>query len=268
MVVYRAEFTARRQPGSVAQGPAHPAGRSRGDLRRGDAAGLGLPQRTGRSARPAGLDRQTAGTGGVRAATPTSSRSPVSVPPSWINTVVGLLFGLTLLAAIVALMRSQRRASVMSAEDEPRVRALVAESPEDSLAYFATRRDKSVVFAANGRSAITYRVDLGRLPGQQRPDRAAGSLAGRDQGLAGPGRHVRLDAGGDRGERGRRDRVRAGRVAGHPARRRGDPRDPGVPSRRPGHAAGPPGRAAAGADGLPDPGPAARRHPATPSWCN
>ncbi len=29
------------------------------------------------------------------------------------------------------------------------------------MAYFATRRDKSVVFAENGRSAITYRVVLG-----------------------------------------------------------------------------------------------------------
>ncbi len=86
---------------------------------------------------------------------------PVNVPPSWINTLVGLLFGLTLLAAIVALVRSQRRASLMSVDDEPRVRALVAESGEDSLAYFATRRDKSVVFSANGRAAITYRVDLG-----------------------------------------------------------------------------------------------------------
>ena len=86
---------------------------------------------------------------------------PVTGPPSWISTVVGLLAGLTLLAALVALMRSQRRAAWMSPADEPRVRALVAESAEDSLAYFATRRDKSVVFAENGRSAITYRVDLG-----------------------------------------------------------------------------------------------------------
>ncbi len=86
---------------------------------------------------------------------------PVAGPPSWINTVVGLLVGATLVASLVALMRSQRRASWMTPADEPQVRRLVAESPEDSLAYFATRRDKSVVFAPNGRAAITYRVDLG-----------------------------------------------------------------------------------------------------------
>ena len=86
---------------------------------------------------------------------------PVSSPPSWINSVVGLLLGATLLAALVVLMRSQRRAALMSAEDEPRVRALVAQSPADSLAYFATRRDKAVVFAASGAAAVTYRVDLG-----------------------------------------------------------------------------------------------------------
>ena len=31
----------------------------------------------------------------------------------------------------------------------------------DSLGYFATRRDKSVVFAPSGRAAITYRVEVG-----------------------------------------------------------------------------------------------------------
>ena len=88
-------------------------------------------------------------------------RDPLITPPGWISTTVGLLFSLTLLAALIALVRSQHRAALMSAEDEPRVRALVAESPEDSLAYFATRRDKSVVFAENGRAAVLYRVDLG-----------------------------------------------------------------------------------------------------------
>ncbi|MCW2810671.1 MAG: Lysyl-tRNA synthetase, partial [Friedmanniella sp.] len=86
---------------------------------------------------------------------------PLTGPPSWVNSVIGLLAGLTFLATLLALIQSQRRAALMSAADEPRVRALVAESPEDSLAYFATRRDKSVVFAEDGRSAITYRVELG-----------------------------------------------------------------------------------------------------------
>ena len=86
---------------------------------------------------------------------------PLSGPPGWISTVVGLLLGLTLLAAVVMLTRSQRLAALMSPADEPLVRALVAQSGDDSLAYFATRRDKSVVFAPDGGSAVTYRVDLG-----------------------------------------------------------------------------------------------------------
>ena len=160
MVVYRAEFTARRQPGS--------ARKALITLLVGLAVTFGVAmllvtvfpnELVGPRGRLVWIAKrlEQAAFGPDTNFVP----QPVSVPPSWINTVVGLLFGLTLLAAIVALMRSQRRASVMSAEDEPRVRALVAESPEDSLAYFATRRDKSVVFAANGRSAITYRVDLG-----------------------------------------------------------------------------------------------------------
>ena len=37
---------------------------------------------------------------------------------------------------------------------------------DDSLAYFATRRDKAVIFAPSGKAAITYRVEIGRLPRQ------------------------------------------------------------------------------------------------------
>ena len=37
-------------------------------------------------------------------------------------------------------------------------RLLAADGEPDSLGYFATRRDKSVVFAASGRAALTYRV--------------------------------------------------------------------------------------------------------------
>ena len=47
-------------------------------------------------------------------------------------------------------------------EDEFAIRALLeAYGKNDSLGYFATRRDKSVVFAPNGRAAITYRVEVG-----------------------------------------------------------------------------------------------------------
>ena len=160
LVVYRGEFTARRAPGSIR--------RALITLAVGFAitftVGLalvtvfptGLSGPRGRLAwivRRIGLALVSGDTNLVR--------DPLITPPSWISTTVGLLVALTLLAALVALVRSQHRAAVMSPEDESRVRALVAESGEDSLAYFATRRDKSVVFAENGRAAVLYRVDLG-----------------------------------------------------------------------------------------------------------
>ncbi|HEX4701189.1 MAG TPA: bifunctional lysylphosphatidylglycerol synthetase/lysine--tRNA ligase LysX, partial [Pseudonocardiaceae bacterium] len=55
--------------------------------------------------------------------------------------------------------RSERGRRLLSQEEELRVRELLADYGElDSLGYFATRRDKSVVFAENGRAALTYRV--------------------------------------------------------------------------------------------------------------
>jgi lysyl-tRNA synthetase, class II len=160
LVHYRAEFTARRPPGSVRKALL--------TLVVGLAVTVGVAMTlttvfpntlVGPRGRLAWIGQRLA-----RALLGTESdivRQPVSSPPSWINTVVGLLLALTLLASVVALMRSQRRAALMSPEDEPRVRALVARSEEDSLAYFATRRDKSVVFAEHGETAVTYRVDLG-----------------------------------------------------------------------------------------------------------
>ena len=84
-----------------------------------------------------------------------------TTPPNWIGAIVGLLTAATLLSALIVLMRAQRQAAYMSPEDEDRVRALLPSSMADSLAYFATRRDKSVVFSPTGSAAITYRVELG-----------------------------------------------------------------------------------------------------------
>lgn len=84
-----------------------------------------------------------------------------SGPPAWIATTVGVLSAAVLCGSLLVLVRSQRQASYMSDADETDVRALVAQSPEDSLAYFATRRDKSAIFARSGKGAITYRTTLG-----------------------------------------------------------------------------------------------------------
>lgn len=82
--------------------------------------------------------------------------------PGWVNLVLGL-FGMAAMFVTLAVMfRSQRTASVLHAHDERRVRALLhAEGERDSLGYFATRRDKAVLFSPSGKAAISYRVVAG-----------------------------------------------------------------------------------------------------------
>ena len=82
-------------------------------------------------------------------------------PPLWTSTVTGVFIGAALIAALIVLTRAQSRSAHLAAADERAVRALLRDVPTDSLGYFATRRDKSVVFAPNGNAAITYRVQLG-----------------------------------------------------------------------------------------------------------
>lgn len=83
-------------------------------------------------------------------------------PHPFVNFLLGLFGALALLAAVLVLLRSQRAANAMTGVDESAIRGLLAHSDvEDSLGYFATRRDKAVVFAPNGKAAITYRVELG-----------------------------------------------------------------------------------------------------------
>ena len=83
-------------------------------------------------------------------------------PPAILNALFGLLGALALMAAAVVLFQSQRADNALTGEDELAIRALLdGYGKNDSLGYFATRRDKSVVFAPNGHAAITYRVEVG-----------------------------------------------------------------------------------------------------------
>ncbi len=79
-----------------------------------------------------------------------------------LNAVFGLFGALALIAATIVLFQSQRAENALTGEDESAIRGLVELfGKNDSLGYFATRRDKSVVFASSGRAAITYRVEVG-----------------------------------------------------------------------------------------------------------
>ncbi|MFF5563307.1 bifunctional lysylphosphatidylglycerol synthetase/lysine--tRNA ligase LysX [Streptomyces sp. NPDC012623] len=83
-------------------------------------------------------------------------------PPRPLFFLLGLFGALALLAAAGALFRSQRMESALHGDEEPRIRALLrAYGAQDSLGYFATRRDKAVVFSPSGKAAVTYRVETG-----------------------------------------------------------------------------------------------------------
>jgi lysyl-tRNA synthetase class 2 len=77
----------------------------------------------------------------------------------WIASVAGLLSGLALVVATVVFLRTARAKLFLNAQDELDLRRLLLDSGgRDSLGYFATRRDKSVVFGPEQRAAVSHRV--------------------------------------------------------------------------------------------------------------
>ncbi len=86
----------------------------------------------------------------------------VGRPHLFLNAIFGLFGALALILAAIVLFQSQRAENALTGEDESAIRGLLEiYGKNDSLGYFATRRDKSVVFAPSGRAAITYRVEVG-----------------------------------------------------------------------------------------------------------
>ncbi|MFJ8791848.1 bifunctional lysylphosphatidylglycerol synthetase/lysine--tRNA ligase LysX [Streptomyces sp. NPDC102462] len=83
-------------------------------------------------------------------------------PPRPVTFLLGLFGALALLNAAAALFRSQRLEAALHGDEEARIRTLLrAYGEDDSLGYFATRRDKAVVFSPSGKAAVTYRVEAG-----------------------------------------------------------------------------------------------------------
>jgi lysyl-tRNA synthetase, class II len=86
----------------------------------------------------------------------------VGRPHVFLNALFGLFSAMALIAAAIVLFQSQRAENALTGEDESAIRGLLElYGKNDSLGYFATRRDKSVIFAPSGRAAITYRVEVG-----------------------------------------------------------------------------------------------------------
>lgn len=87
------------------------------------------------------------------------SISDGSAGPHWLATLGGVLGAAVLFYAVWSFTQSAQRSEVMGPEDELHLRRLLATNGnQDSLGYFATRRDKSVIFSADGRAAVSYRV--------------------------------------------------------------------------------------------------------------
>ncbi|MBN9753927.1 DUF2156 domain-containing protein [Pseudonocardia sp. Ae707_Ps2] len=155
---------ARRAPGRVrrARRPrGTPAGSRCPDRgsRRGGRDGLAGGPVGWRGPRAAGprlvwvLDRLTGGTFELVAGSPAGG---------WLDTALDVVGGVVLLGALAVFLRGARAHGTATADDELRVRALVAaHGGPDSLAWFATRRDKRVMFAPDGRAAVAYRVVAG-----------------------------------------------------------------------------------------------------------
>ncbi|GAA2745091.1 bifunctional lysylphosphatidylglycerol synthetase/lysine--tRNA ligase LysX [Terrabacter aerolatus] len=90
------------------------------------------------------------------------SRQTLSLVPVWVVDVVAVCAGLTILSAVTLFLASARPRSRWSPDREVAIRGLLAQhGSEDSLGYFATRRDKASVFSPDGRAAVTYRVVAG-----------------------------------------------------------------------------------------------------------
>src|ERR1700704_6278881 len=98
----------------------------------------------------------------VRAFAGAASGSFSGHPHVFVNALLGLFGAFALMVTAIVLFRSQRADNALTGEDESAIRGLLELfGKNDSLGYFATRRDKAGVFAPNGRAAITYRVEVG-----------------------------------------------------------------------------------------------------------
>jgi lysyl-tRNA synthetase class 2 len=88
--------------------------------------------------------------------------SIVGHAPRIITFLCGLLGALAFLAAAWMLFRPRRGSELIAPAQEGQIRELLAVAGErDSLGYFATRRDKAVIFSPSGKAAIAYRVVFG-----------------------------------------------------------------------------------------------------------
>ncbi|WP_459611498.1 bifunctional lysylphosphatidylglycerol synthetase/lysine--tRNA ligase LysX [Corynebacterium urogenitale] len=82
--------------------------------------------------------------------------------PHAVAFIISIAAAIVLLLTLFVAVRSQQNQNSLSRTDETIVRSMIKRfNGNDSLAYFATRRDKSIIYSPNGRAAVTYRVEVG-----------------------------------------------------------------------------------------------------------
>ena len=82
--------------------------------------------------------------------------------PGWVLDATAILLSLTIIAAVALFLGAARHRTRWSGDREVEIRRLLAAYGEnDSLGYFATRRDKDSMFAADGEAVVLYRVMAG-----------------------------------------------------------------------------------------------------------
>jgi lysyl-tRNA synthetase class 2 len=80
-------------------------------------------------------------------------------PPYWIRLVLGLIGAIAVLLATYVWLRPARLDRRLSGHEEQRLRDLLDRAGgQDSLGYFALRRDKATIFSPTGKAAVCYRV--------------------------------------------------------------------------------------------------------------
>ncbi len=86
--------------------------------------------------------------------------------PLWVRVLLNVMGAVVVLGSAAVLFRSPRYTRTLGAPDEAAVRTMLREHGDlDSLGYFATRRDKAVVWdhedPAQARAGVSYRVVRG-----------------------------------------------------------------------------------------------------------
>lgn len=90
---------------------------------------------------------------------PLADRVDAVHAPRWVDITVNILIAVSFLLVLYACFRAPRGRELLGAQDEQRLRVLLAKHGErDSLGYFALRRDKAVIWSPSGKAAVTYRV--------------------------------------------------------------------------------------------------------------